>query len=56
MLNMVTQLQQQRWSISCGEAHAWNPTSDHPLGRTRQVFPGGAAYCRPPRRRPAATL
>src|SRR5437764_12446364 len=40
MLNMVTQLQQQRWSISCWEAHAWNPTSDHPHGRACDVFPG----------------
>ena len=40
MLNIATQLQQQGWSISCWDAHAWNPTSDHPRGRACDVFPG----------------
>jgi hypothetical protein len=40
MLNLATQLQRQGWSISCWDAHAWNPTSDHPLGRGCDVFPG----------------
>jgi DNA-binding transcriptional LysR family regulator len=39
-LNLATQLQQQGWSISCWDAHAWNPTSDHPQGRACDVFPG----------------
>jgi len=40
MLNIATQLKSQGWSISCWDAHAWNPTSDHPLGRACDVFPG----------------
>jgi len=39
-LNLATQLMDQGRSISCWDAHAWNPTSDHPLGRACDVFPG----------------
>lgn len=37
---LATQLQAQGWSLSCWDAHAWNPTSDHPLGQACDVFPG----------------
>ncbi|MGQ0624590.1 MAG: hypothetical protein ACT4PP_08080 [Sporichthyaceae bacterium] len=30
----------RRWSVSCWDAHAWNPDSDHPHGRACDVFPG----------------
>jgi hypothetical protein len=40
MASLAAQLQAQGWSISCWDAHAWNPTSDHPLGRACDVFPG----------------
>ena len=40
MLNIATQLIAQGWTLSCWDAHAWNPTSDHPLGRACDVFPG----------------
>lgn len=29
-------------SAGCWDAHAWNPTSDHPLGRACDYFPGRA--------------
>ena len=32
----------QGWSVSCWDAHAWNPDSDHPDGRGCDVFPGRA--------------
>lgn len=31
----------QNPSMSCWDAHAWNPTSDHPKGRACDVFVGG---------------
>jgi hypothetical protein len=40
MLNLALQLKAQGWSLSCWDAHAWNPTSDHPLGRACDAFPG----------------
>jgi len=40
MLALETQLKAQGWRLSCWDAHAWNPTSDHPLGRACDVFPG----------------
>ena len=42
MLNLATQLMAQGWPISCWDAHAWNPSSDHPRGRACDVFPGEA--------------
>lgn len=42
MLNVASQLLAQGWSISCWDAHEWNPTSDHPLGQACDVFPGRA--------------
>jgi len=39
-LNIATQLMAQGWNLSCWDEHAWNPTSDHPLGRACDVFPG----------------
>lgn len=42
MLNIATQLIAQGWPISCWDAHAWNPSSDHPKGRACDVFPGRA--------------
>ncbi len=41
-LALARQLQNQGWRLSCWDAHAWNPTSDHPLGRACDVFPGRA--------------
>ncbi len=40
MLNIATQLEAQGWSLSCWDEHAWNPDSDHPLGRACDAFPG----------------
>jgi len=40
MLNIAAQLMAQGWNLSCWDAHAWNPTSDHPHGRACDVFPG----------------
>lgn len=40
MLAIASQLQAQSRAISCWDAHAWNPTSDHPTGRGCDVFPG----------------
>lgn len=37
---LAAQLQSQGWSLSCWDAHAWNPTSDHPRGKACDVFPG----------------
>lgn len=37
---LATQLKSHGWSLSCWDAHAWNPLSDHPLGRACDVFPG----------------
>jgi hypothetical protein len=31
----------QNPSMSCWDAHAWNPTSDHPKGKACDVFVGG---------------
>lgn len=39
-LNIATQLMAQGWRISCWDAHAWNPDSDHPRGKACDVFPG----------------
>lgn len=39
-LNIATQLVAQGWRVSCWDAHAWNPDSDHPLGKACDVFPG----------------
>lgn len=39
-LNLALQLKAQGWSLTCWDAHAWNPTSDHPLGRACDAFPG----------------
>jgi hypothetical protein len=40
MLNIATQLMAQGWTVSCWDEHAWNPRSDHPLGRACDAFPG----------------
>ncbi len=40
MLNIATQLMAQGWTMSCWDEHAWNPDSDHPLGRACDAFPG----------------
>jgi hypothetical protein len=39
-LNLATQLMAQGWSVSCWDAHAWNPKSSHPLGKACDAFPG----------------
>jgi hypothetical protein len=40
MLNIATQLMAQGWTVSCWDEHAWNPDSDHPLGKACDAFPG----------------
>ncbi len=40
MLNIATQLLARGWNVSCWDEHAWNPNSDHPLGRACDAFPG----------------
>ncbi|PPK98188.1 hypothetical protein CLV92_102341 [Kineococcus xinjiangensis] len=37
---LYQQLAARGWSTSCWDAHAWNPTSDHPQGKACDVFPG----------------
>ncbi|MGW7682772.1 hypothetical protein ACWGID_18680 [Kribbella sp. NPDC054772] len=37
-------------SMSCWDAHAWNPTSDHPKGKACDVFVGGDARKSPAER------
>jgi hypothetical protein len=38
--HLAAQLQAQGHTLSCWDAHAWNPASDHPRGRACDVFPG----------------
>ena len=40
----------QNPSMSCWDAHAWNPTSDHPKGKACDVFVGGDARKSPAQR------
>ncbi|MGW6195108.1 hypothetical protein ACWF0M_03065 [Kribbella sp. NPDC055110] len=40
----------QNPSMSCWDAHAWNPTSDHPKGKACDVFVGGDARKSPAER------
>jgi hypothetical protein len=40
MAALAAQLTAQKRSLSCWDAHAWNPSSDHPLGKACDVFPG----------------
>jgi len=40
-------------SASCWDAHAWNPTSDHPRGRACDLFPGTAGALPDPTQRDA---
>lgn len=40
----------QNPSMSCWDAHVWNPTSDHPKGRACDVFVGGDARKSPAQR------
>ncbi len=39
-LNIAVQLMAQGWRLSCWDAHAWNPSSDHPKGKACDAFPG----------------
>jgi hypothetical protein len=40
MANLQAQLAAQGWQVSCWDPHLQNPTSDHPLGKACDVFPG----------------
>ncbi len=39
-LNIAVQLMAQGWHLACWDAHAWNPSSDHPKGKACDAFPG----------------